>query len=84
MADRRKLSGGVAFNKYHTEVLDKVRVMLGDGPWGHGAPEPTVKSEKHKEIVKKPIRRLCELLLMQRNALGWDDYWQRDMCQHWG
>ena len=74
---------GVAFNKYHTEVLDKVRVMLGDGPWGHGAPEPTVKSEKHKEIVKKPIRRLCELLLMQRNALGWDDYWQRDMCQHW-
>lgn len=74
---------GVVFNKYHTEVMDKVRAMLGDGPWGHGAPEPTVKSEKHKEIVKKPIRRLCELLLIQRNTLGWDDYWQRDMCQHW-
>ena len=74
---------GIVFSKYHTEVLDKVRAMLGDGPWGTGAPEPTVKSEKHKEVVKKPIRRLCELLLIRRNDLGWDDFWQRDMCQHW-
>lgn len=74
---------GRVYEMYQTEVLDKVRAMLGDGPWGHGAPEPTVKSKKHKEIVKKPIQRLCELLLIRRNDLGWDEYWQRDMCQHW-
>lgn len=74
---------GVAFQKYHTENMDKIRAMLGDGSWGHGAPEPTVKSEKHKEIVKKPVRRLCELLLIRRNELGWDEFWQRDMCQNW-
>lgn len=74
---------GVVFNKYHTENADKVRAMLGDGPWGTGAPEPTVKSEKHKATVKKPIAQLCGLLLVRRNSMDFGEYWQRDMCQHW-
>lgn len=74
---------GVVFNKYHTENADKVRAMLGDGPWGAGAPEPTVKSEKHKETVRKPMARLCGLLLAIRNSMDFGEYWQKDMCQHW-
>ena len=74
---------GVVFNRYHTENADKVRAMLGDGPWGTGAPEPTVKSEKHKETVRKPMARLCGLLLTLRNSMDFGEYWQKDMCQHW-
>lgn len=74
---------GAVFNKYHTENADKVRAMLGDGPWGTGAPEPTVKSEKHKAAVKKPMAKLCGLLLAIRNSMNFGEYWQKDMCQHW-
>lgn len=74
---------GVVFNKYHTEDADKVRVMLGNGSWGTGAPEPTVKSEKHKAAVRKPMARLCGLLLARRNSMDFGEYWQKDMCQHW-
>lgn len=74
---------GVVYQRYHTESADKVRAMLGNGPWGTGAPEPTVKSEKHKETVRKPMARLCELLLIRRNSMEWGEYWQRDLCQHW-
>ncbi len=74
---------GVVFVKYHTENADKVRAMLGQGPWGTGAPEPTVKSEKHREPVRKPMARLCALLLMRRNSMEWGDYWQRELCQNW-
>ena len=74
---------GVVFNRYHTENADKVRAMLGEGPWGTGVPEPTVKSEKHKETVRKPMARLCGLLLTLRNSMDFGEYWQKDMCQHW-
>lgn len=74
---------GVVFNKYHTENADKVRAMLGDGPWGAGAPEPTVKSEKHKAVVTKPMAQLCGLLLTIRNSMEFGEYWQKDMCQYW-
>jgi hypothetical protein len=74
---------GVVFTKYHTENADKVRAMLEKGPWGTGAPVPTVKSAKHKESVKKPMSRLCALLLIHRNSMEWGEYWQRDLCQHW-
>ena len=63
--------------------MDKVRTMLQDGPWGHGAPEPTVKSAKHKESGRKPMAQLCALLLVRRNSMEWGEYWQRDLCQHW-
>lgn len=74
---------GVCWQKYQTENMDRIRALLGDGPWGTGAPEPTVKHFKHKEIVRKPITRLCELLLIHRNSMDWGEYWQRDLCQHW-
>lgn len=74
---------GVVFNRYRTENADQVRAMLRDGPWGSGAPERTVKSEKHKVPVQKQVCRLCELLLIRRNSMDWGEYWQRDLCQHW-
>lgn len=74
---------GVVFQKYQTESADKVRVMLGDGPWGTGAPEPTVKSRKYNAEVKKPMARLCGLLLALRNSMEFGEYWQKDMCQLW-
>lgn len=74
---------GRCFQTYHTENLDKVRAMLGAGPWGTGAPEPSVKSEKHKTSVQKPMTRLCELLLIRRNSMEWGEFWQKDLCQHW-
>lgn len=74
---------GAVFSKYHTESADKVRAMLGDGPWGTGAPEPTVKSEKHKAAVKKLTAHLCGLLLTLRNFMEFGGYWQKDMCQLW-
>ena len=74
---------GRVFEKYRTENADKVRAMLGSGPWGTGAPEPTVKSEKHKAVVRKPIAQLCGLLLARRNSMDFGEYWQKDMCQHW-
>lgn len=73
----------VVYQKYQTENADKVRDMLGDGLWGAGAPEPTVKHCKHKESVKKEVAKLCGLLLVMRNSMEWGEYWQKDMCQHW-
>ena len=74
---------GICWQKYQTEDMDKVRAMLGTGPWGTGAPEPTAKFAKHKRPVKKAVSRLCELLLIRRNSMEWGEYWQRDLCQHW-
>lgn len=74
---------GICYQKYRTEDMDKIRAMLGNGPWGAGAPEPTAKSAKHRRSVLKNITRLCELLLIHRNSMEWGEYWQRDLCQHW-
>lgn len=70
---------GIVFSKYHTENADKVRAMLSDGPWGTGAPEPTVKSEKHKAPVKKLTAHLCGLLITLRNSMDFGEYWQKDI-----
>ena len=79
---------GKVFTMYLTENADKIRSMMGNHPWGYGAPEPTIKqrmvlSGKQKE-AKDAVSRLIQVLLLRRNALaGWDAYFQRHMCQHW-
>lgn len=78
---------GKVYYDYLTENADKVRQMLGDGPWGHGAPEPTVKQAvnltKTKVQTKKSLSILDALLRYRMNELGYDPYWQRYMCQNW-
>lgn len=72
---------------YLTERADKVRAYLGDGPWGTGAPEPTVKQGVHlsrtRTEVRKNLSALDAILRKRMNDLGYDPYWQRFMCMNW-
>ena len=78
---------GKVYSIYLTENADKIRAMIGDGKWGDGAPEPTVKqafhlSSYHSEC-RKQLSYLAGLLKYHRNQLGYDPYWQRFMCKNW-
>lgn len=78
---------GKVYFVYLTENADKIRAMMGDGPWGGGAPEPTVKQAVHlsrcRTAVKKDLSILVALLRRRMNELGYDPYWQRFMCMNW-
>ena len=78
---------GKVYFTYLTEDADKVRAMLKDGPWGYGAPEPTVRQgfnlSRTRTEVRKDLSVLDALLRKRMNDLGYDPYWQRFMCQHW-
>lgn len=78
---------GKVYYDYLTENADKVRSMIGDGPWGTGAPEPTVKQAVHlsrtRVEVRKSLSVLDALLRYRMNELGYDPYWQRFMCLNW-
>jgi hypothetical protein len=74
---------GRVYEAYRTEVADKVREMLGNGLWGSGAPELTVWEARRKAAVKQDLSQLLVLLKMQRNALGYEAFWQKDMCMNW-
>lgn len=72
---------GKVYFTYLTERADKVRAYLGDGPWGTGAPEPTVKQGVHlsrtRTEVRKNLSALDAILRKRMNDLGYDPYWQR-------
>lgn len=78
---------GKVYFVYLTESQDKVRAMMGDMPWGSGAPEPTVKQGVHLSRTRTEVRRnlsaLDALLRKRMNDLGYDPYWQRFMCMNW-
>ena len=78
---------GKVYFTYLTEDADKVRATLGSGAWGDGAPEPTVRQgfslSRTRTEVRRSLSVLAALLRLRLNDLGWDEYWQRDMCQHW-
>lgn len=78
---------GKVYFCYLTERADKIRAMMGDGPWGHGAPEPTVKQGFHLSRTRTEVRRnlsvLDAILRKRMNDLGYDPYWQRFMCMNW-
>ena len=74
---------GRVFDFYRTENADKVRTMLGNGPWGTGKPELTVFDTRRRAPVKQDLTRFVELLLIRRNQLGYEPYWQRFMCMNW-
>lgn len=72
---------------YLTESADKVRAMMGNGAWGDGAPEPTVKQGYNLSRTRTEVRKKLSILLgityWRRAQLGYDPYWQRLMCQNW-
>lgn len=78
---------GKVYFMYLTEDADKVRKMLGSGKWGDGAPEPLVKQGVHlsrcRAEVKRNLSSLAGLLQIRRNELGYEPYWQKEMCVHW-
>ena len=78
---------GKVYTVYLTERADKIRAMMGDGPWGHGAPVPTVKQAActypHRVAMRKDMSALCGILRYRMNELGYDPYWQRFMCMKW-
>lgn len=78
---------GKVYFVYLTENADKIRAMMGDGEWGAGAPEPTVKQgfnlSRTRTEVRKNLSVLDALLRKRMNDLGYDPYWQRFMCMNW-
>lgn len=78
---------GKVYFTYLTEDADKIRAMMGDGPWGYGAPEVTVKKGFNLSRTRTEVRRnlsvLDALLRKRMNDLGYDPYWQRFMCMNW-
>lgn len=75
------------YNDYLTENADKVREMLGDGSWGHGAPEMDVRHgfyiSRTRHQVRRDLSALATVLRKRMNDLGYDPYWQRFMCKNW-
>lgn len=81
---------GKVYFVYLTESADKVRAMMGDHPWGHGAPVPTVKQAVHlsrtRTATKLDLERLCCVLQYRTQQLkgqDYDRYFQRAMCVNW-
>ncbi len=78
---------GKVYVAYLTENADKVRSMLSDGIWGHGAPQPTVKQAIHlshcRREVKEQLSLMVAALKYHMNELGYDPYFQRFMCMNW-
>lgn len=78
---------GKVYFVYLTESADKIREMMGHGQWGNGAPVPTVKQavnlSRCRASITKDLSKLLALLAYRRNELGWEPYWQRNMCMKW-
>lgn len=78
---------GKVYFVYLTENADKIRKMMGAGPWGYGAPVPTVRQGNNisrcRTGVRKDLSALAGLLRYRMNQLGYDPYWQRFMCANW-
>ena len=81
---------GKVYFVYLTENADKVRAMMGDQPWGSGAPVPTVKQAVHLSRTRAETKVLLEQLagvLYRRTRelkkTDYDHYFQRAMCMNW-
>lgn len=81
---------GKAYFVYLTEDADKIRAMMGDHPWGYGAPIPTVKQavvlSRTRTQTKDMLEQLCGVLYRRTVELkktDYDRYFQRAMCMNW-
>jgi len=80
---------GRVYQMYLTESLDKVRSMIGPGPWGVGRPERKVKhylqmSQEEKAQTKDLVTRLAAIIRNQyKQCFDQSDYWQKELCQLW-
>lgn len=81
---------GKVYFVYLTENADRVRSLMGDGPWGFGAPLPTVKQavnlSRTRSETKALIGSLADVLLyrtLELKKTDYDYYFQRSTCMNW-
>lgn len=81
---------GKVYFVYLTENADKIRAMMGDKPWGFGAPVPTVKQAVHlsrtRTETKAMLEQLAGVLYRRTKELkkgDYDQYFQRALCVNW-
>lgn len=80
---------GRVYNMYLTENLDKIRKVIGNGKWGHGRPERTIKQKllmtvEEKQEVKDNLSVLAGLIRgYAKQHYDYNDYWQKDVCMNW-
>ena len=81
---------GKVYFVYLTENADKVRAMMGDQPWGYGAPVPTVKQAVHLSRTRTDTKAMLEQLAgvlyrrtLELKKVDYDHYFQRAMCMNW-
>lgn len=81
---------GKVYFVYLTENADKVRTLMGDKPWGYGAPEPTVKQavclSRTRSATKAVLEQLAGVLYRRTKELkksDYDQYFQRAVCANW-
>ena len=81
---------GKVYFVYLTEDADKVRAMMGDQPWGYGAPMPTVKQavvlSRTRTETKDMLEQLCGVLYrrtLEMKKSDYDRYFQRAQCMNW-
>ncbi len=81
---------GKVYFVYLTENADKVRSMMGDNPWGYGAPVPTVKQGFHLSRTRTEVRNNLERLVgvlyrrtLELKKVDYDWYFQRKVCEKW-
>lgn len=81
---------GKVYFVYLTESADKVRAMMGDNPWGYGAPVPTVKQAVHLSRTRTETKAMLEQLAsvlyhrtLELKKGDYDYYFQRAVCMNW-
>lgn len=84
---------GLVYRYYITENLDKVRAYMQDGAFGDNCPQKQIKHFKimdteERNEVRDLISRLAGILDIEFHsqiaATEWGEYFQRDMCRHFG
>lgn len=79
---------GIVYRMYLTENLTKATAIIGDGSWGDNRPERPITHNTlttgERMQVKKDMTRFVRLLKGEICKYYDDnDYWQREICQHW-
>lgn len=79
---------GTVYRMYLTENVDKAAVIIGEGSWGDNRParpikHTTLNTQERKEVRRDMIRFLAILRNQIKEKYDDEDYWQKDICQHW-
>lgn len=79
---------GLVYRMYLTENIDKAAAIIGNGKWGDNRPprkirHKTLNTEERLQ-VKKDMTQFVQILKGKICSHYEDnDYWQREICQHW-